>query len=125
MSEQHTPGPWIFVPASVSGAFSSGDDNDMGGFKSADGEFVCHFGDDTMYYPSAGTPPNEADARLIAAAPKLLAALAGFVAVDASFGSARIETLREMAASGSESSLLAKVVLAAREALAEVTGGAP
>ena len=113
MSEQHTSGPWTFVPASTSGACSSGDDNDMGGFKGPDGEFVCHFGDDTMYYPSAGTPPKDADARLIASAPKLLATAVELLrilevpevawpALGAGYGKARDD---------------------ARQAIAEATGG--
>lgn len=44
----------------------------MGGFYSAEGHEVCSFGDETTYYPCAGTPPSAADAQLIAAAPMLL-----------------------------------------------------
>lgn len=35
-------------------------------------EFVLGFGDDTTYYPTEGTPPNEYDALLISKAPEML-----------------------------------------------------
>ena len=60
-----TPGPWEFRPQSG---------KDMGGFY-APTDRVCWFGDETTYYPSEGEPPSAEDARLIAAAPDLLAAL--------------------------------------------------
>lgn len=76
-----TPGPWTFVPAG--GTREYGDDRtDMGRFTGADGTTVCEFGDETTYYPINGFPPNEADARLIAAAPELLEALLPFSALD-------------------------------------------
>jgi len=37
-----------------------------------DGAEVMSFGDDEQYYPTEGCPPEEANARLIAAAPDLL-----------------------------------------------------
>lgn len=75
-----TPGPWTFVPAG--GTREYGDDRtDMGRFTGADGTTVCEFGDETTYYPSNGFPPNEADARLIAAAPDLLDALSPLAAM--------------------------------------------
>jgi hypothetical protein len=49
-----------------------------------DGAEVMSFGDDEQYYPTEGCPPEEANARLIAAAPDLLEALkhaVGFAAV--------------------------------------------
>ena len=63
-----TPGPWEFVPESEQGRYR---DEDMGGFRSASG-WICTFGDGRMYYPTEGTPPEPADALLIAAAPELL-----------------------------------------------------
>lgn len=70
----HTPGPWPFVlPCNGNGSMS--ESNDMGGFRAPDGSFVCHFGDDTQYYPSCGTPPKEEDGRLITAAPAMKNAL--------------------------------------------------
>lgn len=78
----HTPGPWIFVKSGGKGN-SYEDHSDMGGFKSdSTADTVCWFGDDTQYYPSEGTPPNEHDARLIAAAPCLLEALIWMVEND-------------------------------------------
>jgi hypothetical protein len=62
---KHTPGPWTW---------QEGDGNEMPKLIAGDKE-VCNFGDDTTYYPSKGEPPNDADARLIAAAPELLEAL--------------------------------------------------
>src|SRR5688572_16168182 len=62
----HTPGPWRFVEQMQT---------DMGGFVGLDDAHVCSFGDCATYYPTEGCPPSEADARLIAAAPDLLAAL--------------------------------------------------
>ena len=53
----------------------------MGGFVTADGTPVCWFGDCETYYPTEGTPPTAADARLIAAAPDLLEALIEVVAI--------------------------------------------
>ena len=64
----HTPAPWTFVP-------SKGPEDDMGGLMNADGEWICWFGDSTHYYPTEGEPPSEEDARLIVAAPDLLAVL--------------------------------------------------
>jgi hypothetical protein len=55
---KHTPGPWYW-------------DEDMPMLKSQDGR-VCDFGNNEAYFPTEGVPPNEADSRLIAAAPELL-----------------------------------------------------
>ena len=65
---KYTPGPWHW---------DDGDplDNLMPRLVSESGEVVCDFGDCTQYYPTEGTPPDEFNARLIAAAPELLAAL--------------------------------------------------
>lgn len=41
--------------------------------RAANGETVCDFGSDEQYYPTEGKEPNEADAKLIAAAPELMA----------------------------------------------------
>jgi hypothetical protein len=64
----HTKGPWRFED-------DADDFDDMGRFVGADGTIVCSFGDDTTYYPTAGSPPEDADRRLIASAPDLLEAL--------------------------------------------------
>jgi hypothetical protein len=47
----------------------------QGGFVGANEVEVCNFGDDEQYYPTAGIPPSEADARLIAAAPEMREAI--------------------------------------------------
>lgn len=67
----HTPGPWHW---------DDGEDQDMPKLMAPSGE-VCNFGNDEQYYPTAGDPPNEADSRLIAAAPKLGHALRDLVDV--------------------------------------------
>jgi hypothetical protein len=64
----HTRGPWRFEE-------DADDIDDMGRFVGADGTIVCSFGDDTTYYPTAGSPPEGADRQLIAAAPQMLAVL--------------------------------------------------
>ena len=68
----HTPGPWHWVDGE--------DEEDMPRLMSPSGK-VCDFGNDTQYYPTVGEPPNEADSRLIAAAPKLGHALRDLVDV--------------------------------------------
>jgi len=63
---KHTKGPWRWVP-----------DEEL----PEDGvailenleDKICDFGFSTQYYPGEGTPPNEADRALIAAAPDLYA----------------------------------------------------
>lgn len=60
---KHSPGPWIW--------------NNSEPYRAAvlvagDGTEVCDFGGGIKYEESAGTEPNEADARLIAAAPEML-----------------------------------------------------
>jgi hypothetical protein len=71
MSNEHSPGPWKWEPKEP--------DGQMPALMSAEGKYVCEFGHDASstggYYPTEGSPPDEADARLIAAAPELLAAL--------------------------------------------------
>ena len=66
MSAQHTPGPWTYHPDSGSSCAAL----------IATGSFVCEFIE----------APNEANARLIAAAPELLEALVRYVAIDKSEG---------------------------------------
>ena len=66
-SAQHTPGPWHWNMGDKHG-------DAMPILMSSVG-YVCDFGNDRQYYPTAGNAPSEADARLIAAAPDLLAAL--------------------------------------------------
>lgn len=62
----HTPGPWHW---------EDGEEFNNMPHLMAGEAVVCHFGDDTRYYPTEGTPPSNEDKRLIAAAPELLAAL--------------------------------------------------
>jgi len=56
---KHTPAPWTWIP---------GKKSDQGSIEPD----ICWFGDDTTYYPTEGDPPNDANARLMAAAPDLL-----------------------------------------------------
>ena len=72
---EHTPGPWVWTDRVLQGDAKYADYGDMGGFVTADGTPVCWFGDSETYYPTEGTPPNAADARLMSAAPDLLKAL--------------------------------------------------
>jgi hypothetical protein len=75
MGAKHTPGPWLWTDRVLQGDAKYSTYGDMGGFVTADGVPVCWFGDNETYYPTEGTPPNAADARLIASAPDLLEAL--------------------------------------------------
>ena len=63
----HTPGPWTWGKP-------RGEDP-IGAIFAADRTIVLNLGDGTDYYPTAGTMPKEANARLIAAAPELLEAI--------------------------------------------------
>lgn len=66
MSEtKHTPGPWEWKDGEY--------DDDLMFLASASGT-ICTFGN-CDYYERCGELPNEADCRLIAAAPELLEAL--------------------------------------------------
>ena len=71
---KYTPGPWRWVrdPRKIECEYTEGAMLKLVGQN--DGE-ICNFGDDHQYYPTEGTEPDEADARLIAAAPELLEAL--------------------------------------------------
>ena len=42
---------------------------------SDNGEVICDFGNNTQYYPSEGIEPNDANKKIIAAAPEMLEAL--------------------------------------------------
>lgn len=66
---KHTPGPWEWetFKAPILPRLWSSD------------VIICDFGSDEPYYPVGGTPPNEANARLIAAAPELLEALKALI----------------------------------------------
>ena len=72
METKHTLGPWEHAPAHGT---------NLGGFKAANGGWVCTFGDCETNYHDAGNPPEPADARLIAAAPELLEALQEVIAI--------------------------------------------
>lgn len=67
MSAGFTPGPWHWK--------ASLGRTEMPVLLGADALPVCDFGMSETYYPVEGTPPEEADARLIAAAPELYEAL--------------------------------------------------
>ena len=62
---QHTPGPWHWEDGEFSALPRL----------MAQAVEVCNFGDREQYYPTEGLPPEDEDARLIAASPELLAAL--------------------------------------------------
>jgi hypothetical protein len=70
MGGKHSPGPWRWVYAD--GGQIEGP---LGRFVDANGEVVCDFGSDTQYYPTAGTEPSDANARLIAAGPEMYEAI--------------------------------------------------
>lgn len=59
-----TPGPWRIIPV----------DGDALPAIMAGDVLVCDFGVDTQYYPTAGTPPSDANLWLMASAPELLEA---------------------------------------------------
>ena len=71
-----TKGPWAWkTPDESSMTIRNGiTEGPLGSIIGSDGVCVCDFGEDTEYYPSNGTPPNNADLRLILAAPDLLEA---------------------------------------------------
>lgn len=81
-----TPGPWRFIPPAVQpegrgyGASSGDPDYDMGAIVGSNNEVVCEFGNDAAYYPNAGIPPSEDDAKLLIAGPMLLDALEALLA---------------------------------------------
>lgn len=63
-----SPGPWRWAPVDE----SSGQ---VATLLDSNGLEVCDFGRALPYDSAAGEPPSDADARLIAAAPKMLEAL--------------------------------------------------
>lgn len=75
----HTPGPWTIIPAVE---YDGDDENCVGSYTSpasiegSDGNPVCAFG---IAEGSGDLFENEADYRLIAAAPELLEALKGLI----------------------------------------------
>ena len=71
----HTPGPWYWVASADDDGIDRNEPSGLPALVSVHGPVVCWFGDAERYYPSEGHPPHEADARLIAAAPELLAEL--------------------------------------------------
>lgn len=83
MSAKHTPGPWKYDPKD--GSLDSLSDVAVGRF---------HSGRDDM---GSDMRPRKADARLIAAAPELLAALEGVIAwaIEHEEGSAFVANVRK------------------------------
>ena len=85
MSEtKHTPGPWYWCDEEGETALP---------YLTSQTGIICKFGNFAEYYPQCGDVPNEADARLIAAAPELLEALEA-VEIAATMGFASAEILR-------------------------------
>lgn len=73
MSEtKHTPAPWYWCDGE--------EEKDLPYLTSNAGK-ICEFGNWEAYYPQCGELPNEADRRLIAAAPELLEALEWLVTI--------------------------------------------
>jgi hypothetical protein len=70
--EAATPGPWRWDP-------HASHPTEMPELLGADDQTVCHFGDREQYYPTEGSAPGDADAALIAAAPRLLTAALGLI----------------------------------------------
>ena len=64
----HSPEPWQWVAPKRDLDF----EGPLGRLIDANGKDICDFGDDTQYYPTAGSEPVGPDRRLIVAAPKLL-----------------------------------------------------
>lgn len=69
MSDKHSPGPWRWIEEDPN------DPDRMPRLVDSDGLDVCSFGGGGSYDQFAGTPPDDADARLIAAAPEMLVLL--------------------------------------------------
>lgn len=63
MKADHSPAPWRWV--------RERDSSDQGAIFDANDVTVCSFGDDTLYYPVEGQPPDDADLALILKAPLL------------------------------------------------------
>jgi hypothetical protein len=114
---KHTPGPWEAEKR-------AGDEWWFGG---RDGmEIVVRppsekFGAVCVIGASSAETENDANARLIAAAPELLEALKAFMALDRSFSTVCDAHLKEMAAKGP----MARAVQLARAAIAKATGAYP
>jgi hypothetical protein len=75
MSAKHTPAPWNWNWQ------PSNDVEDMPELRGGNNEIIMDFGNCAQYYPTEGSAPNEANAKLIAAAPELLEALVAMVEV--------------------------------------------
>lgn len=73
MEVKYTPGPWTWTKPDK---WPNHEEHEvwLGSIDHESGT-ICDFGHNAQYYPSQGEPPNEANARLIAAAPELLEAL--------------------------------------------------
>jgi hypothetical protein len=70
--EAATPGPWRWDP-------HASHPTEMPELLGADDQTVCSFGDREQYYSTEGSAPGDADAALIAAAPRLLTAALGLI----------------------------------------------
>lgn len=77
-TNKHTQGPWTLVRHMGYDSQGNGEQSrpeNLMGFVGGNGERIMWFGDSETYYPTDGTEPNEANARLISSAPDLLEAL--------------------------------------------------
>jgi hypothetical protein len=121
MSVKHTLGPWTLttVPTSVGSCHKIGPFPVSSSIRSE--IYACVYVDGAYIgrEESPATQELHANARLIAAAPELLAALQAFVALDTSFSTICNQHLNDMVDEGQP---LARAVKQARAAIAKATG---